>query len=115
LFDNRYRIEETLGRGGAGVVYRAFDVKLQRPVAVKVLETSKDGPDQGVERLRREATLLNRLAHPNIVGFYDWGEEAGRPYLVLEYVPGCTLRDLLEAYEGPFPLETPSHYERVLM
>jgi tetratricopeptide (TPR) repeat protein len=109
LFGNRYRVEETLGRGGAGVVYRAFDLELQRPVAVKALETSQTGPDQGVERLRREAALLSRLDHPNIVGCYDLGEEANQPYLVLEYIAGCTLRDLLEAYEGPLPLEIANH------
>jgi tetratricopeptide (TPR) repeat protein len=109
LLGNRYQVEETLGRGGAGVVYRAFDLKLQRPVAVKALNTSPAGPDQGVERLRREAALLSRLAHPNIVGCYDLGEEAGQPYLVLEYVAGCTLRDLLEAHDAPFPLETANH------
>jgi eukaryotic-like serine/threonine-protein kinase len=71
LMGDRYEIEETLGQGGAGVVYRAFDRVLQRPVAIKTLEFSKGGPDQGVERLRREAALLGRLEHPNIVGFYD--------------------------------------------
>ncbi|NJN95698.1 MAG: AAA family ATPase [Anaerolineales bacterium] len=105
IFDNRYRVEEVLGRGGAGVVYRAFDLKLQRQVAVKTLETSLSGPDQGIERLRREAALLSRLAHPNIVGFYDLGTEADPPYLVLEYVAGCTLRTLLEAYPSLLPLE----------
>ncbi len=109
LFGNRYRVEEMLGRGGAGVVYRAFDLQLQRPVAVKALETSRGGPDQGVERLRREAALLSRLTHPNIVGFYDLGEEAAQPYLVLEYVAGCTLRALLEAYQALLPLEIANH------
>jgi tetratricopeptide (TPR) repeat protein len=102
-------VEETLGQGGAGVVYRAFDLELQRPVAVKTLETARGGLDQGVERLRREAALLSRLTHPNIVGFYDLAEEAGQPYLVLEYVAGYTLRDLLEAYQAPLPLELANH------
>jgi serine/threonine-protein kinase len=109
LFGNRYQVEETLGQGGAGVVYRAFDLELQRPVAVKTLETARGGLDQGVERLRREAALLSRLTHPNIVGFYDLAEEAGQPYLVLEYVAGYTLRDLLEAYQAPLPLELANH------
>jgi tetratricopeptide (TPR) repeat protein len=109
LFGNRYRVEETLGRGGAGIVYRAFDLNLERPVALKALETSRGELGQSVERLRREAALLSRLAHPNIVGFYDLGEEAGRPYLVLEYVAGCTLRALLETYQAPLPLEIANH------
>jgi len=112
FFGNRYRVEETLGQGGAGVVYRAFDLKLERPVAVKALETAREWQDQSVERLRREAALLSRLAHPNIVGFYELGEEAGQPYLVLEYVAGCTLRALLEACPEPLPLETAHHIIR---
>ncbi len=109
LLKRRYRLEETLGQGGAGVVYRALDEKQQRPVAVKYLDSSPGGPDQGRERLRREAALLSRLNHPNIVGFYDMGEAAGRSYLVLEYVSGCTLRALLEAHPVPFPLEIAIH------
>ena len=108
--NDRYHLEEALGQGGAGTVYRALDVKLQRRVAIKRLETtSKRGPDQGVERLRREAALLSRLAHPNIVQFYELGEADGQPYLVLEYVDGCTLRDLLEAWLAPLPIETTLH------
>ena len=86
LLKNRYQLEEILGRGGAGVVYRAFDVVQEHPVAVKFLKTSQNGPDQAAERLHREAALLSRLTHPNIVGFLDSGEEADTPYLVLEYV-----------------------------
>lgn len=109
LFNSRYRVEEKLGQGGAGIVYRAFDTTLQRPVAIKSLEPSPAGPDQGVERLRREAALLSRLAHPNIVSFYDWGEADGRPYLVMEYIAGCTLRALLAAHQAPLPLELALH------
>lgn len=109
IFANRYQVAEVLGRGGAGVVYRAVDLKLQRQVALKTLETSPSGPDQGLERLRREAALLSRLAHPNIVGFYEVGADADPPYLVLEYVAGCTLRTLLETYPSPLPLELAHH------
>lgn len=112
LLGNRYQLEEALGQGGAGVVYRAFDLKWQRPVAVKRLEASAGGPDQGVERLRREAALLSRLAHPNIVSFYELGEEDGQPYLVLEYIAGSTLRNLLDSWGKPLPLETASHIIR---
>jgi tetratricopeptide (TPR) repeat protein len=112
LLANRYQLEETLGQGGAGVVHRAFDTQLQRPVAIKSLDTSRGGPDQGVERLRREAALLSRLNHSNIVGLYDIGEEAGQPYLVLEYIAGCTLRALLEAQPEPFPIDMARHIMR---
>jgi tetratricopeptide (TPR) repeat protein len=112
LLDNRYRVEEVLGQGGAGVVYRAFDLESERLVAVKALETAREWQEQSVERLRREAELLSRLAHPNIVGFYALGEEAGQPYLVLEYVAGCTLRALFEARQEPLPVETAHHIIR---
>lgn len=104
LLDNRYDLKETLGQGGAGIVYLARDTKLQRTVAIKYLENTPQGPDQGKERLRREAALLSRLDHPNIVGFYDIGSDEGRAYLVLEYIAGCTLRELLEAHSGPLPV-----------
>lgn len=109
IFGGRYQIEETLGRGGAGVVYRALDLQTRRQVALKTLEPKRGEPDQGVERLRREAALLNRLAHPQIVGCYDLDTAAAPPYLVLEYVSGCTLRQLLEAYAAPLPLDTAHH------
>lgn len=109
LLNNRYRLEEPLGQGGMGVVYRAFDEELQRPVAIKRLSLAGSGADQRVERLRREAALLRRLAHPNIVACFDLGEEAGDPYLVLEYVLGNTLRTLLEAQAGPLPVELAVH------
>lgn len=109
LLDNRYQLKEPLGHGGAGVVYRAIDVTSQRPVAIKQLETSAKGPDEGVTRLQREADLLNRLAHPNIVGFYELGAVDGQPYLVMEYIDGCTLRELLVAQPGPLPVEVVKH------
>ncbi len=109
LLDNRYQLKEPLGQGGVGVVHRAFDLTLQRPVAIKRLDRSKDESGQGIERLRREAALLSRLAHPNIIHFYDLGEADDQPYLVLEYIAGCTLRDLLEAHQAPLPIEIAVH------
>lgn len=109
LLNNRYKIEETLGRGGAGVVYRAFDVISRRPVAVKCLDTSSAGPDQAVARLQREALLLSRLAHANIVSFHDLGQVDGQPFLVMEYIVGCTLRALLETCRAPLPIDIACH------
>ena len=105
LLGNRYHLEETLGQGGAGIVYRALDIQLQRTVAVKYLNPSPGGPDRGDERLRREAASLSRLHHPHIVEFYDMGIHEGRAYLVLEYISGCTLHALLEAHPEPLPID----------
>ncbi len=115
LLDNRYELKETLGQGGAGTVYRAYDTKLERVVAIKYLDTAADGPDQGKERLRREAALLSRLDHPNIVSFYDIGSEAGQAYLVLEYIAGCTLREWLDTHQGPIPVEITEHISREVL
>ncbi len=109
LINNRYQLEETLGQGGAGVVYRAFDLVSDRPVAIKALTASKSQLDRRGERLRREASLLSQLTHPNIVGFYDLVEAAERPYLVIEYIAGSTLRDLMEAQPGPLPVKLAVH------
>jgi tetratricopeptide (TPR) repeat protein len=115
LLNDRYQLEETLGQGGAGVVYRAFDRAQQRPVAIKYLATTNSGPDQGAVRMQREAALLSRLAHPNIVGFYGLDQAAGQPFLVLEYIAGCTLRDLLDEVEGALPLATAEHIIRAVL
>src|SRR5438132_217340 len=86
-----YRIEAMLGEGGMGVVYRAFDTKLQRPVALKFLsdvaadETARD-------RFKREARTASSLNHPHILTVHDLGEVDGRDYLVTELVDGGTLR-----------------------
>jgi serine/threonine-protein kinase len=92
----RFRVDGTLGRGGMAVVYMAYDTELRRPVAVKVLA------DHGVEddafrvRFAREAQSAARLSHPNIVQVFDIGEDAGRPFIVMEYVEGETLADVLK-------------------
>ena len=92
----RFRVDGTLGRGGMAVVYMAYDTELRRPVAVKVLA------DHGVEddafrvRFTREAQSAARLSHPNIVQVFDIGEDAGRPFIVMEYVEGETLADVLK-------------------
>ena len=86
-----YRIEGQLGEGGMGVVYRALDTKLNRPVAVKFL--SDDLADQGARRrFQREAQMASSLNHPHILTVYDAGEFEGRQYLVTEFVDGGTLK-----------------------
>ena len=86
-----YRIVGVLGEGGMGVVYRALDTKLKRPVAVKFLSDSVADP-AARRRFQREAQMASSLNHPHIVSVYDVGEFEGRQYLVTEYVDGGTLR-----------------------
>jgi eukaryotic-like serine/threonine-protein kinase len=92
LLAGRYRIIDVLAKGGQGVVYRALDERLDRRVAVK---TVRFADPHLVVRLRREAQLLARLTHPNVVSLYDVGEHEGRPYLVTQFVDGVPLRRLL--------------------
>ena len=95
-FASRYRLVARISGGGMGEVYRAHDLLLDRPVAVKVLQPSLASDPALVERFRLEARSAARLTHPNVVGVYDWGEEDDRTYyMVMEYVPGTDLRDLL--------------------
>src|SRR2546426_9934972 len=87
-----YRIEAQLGEGGMGVVYRAFDTKLNRPVAVKFL--SDELSDTAARRrFQREAQMASPLNHPHILTVYDAGEFEGRQYLITEFVDGGTLKD----------------------
>src|SRR5438094_5172941 len=87
-----YRIEAQLGQGGMGVVYRAFDTKLNRPVAVKFL--ADDLADAAARRrFQREAQMASSLNHPHIVTVHDAGEFDERQYLVTEFVDGGTLKD----------------------
>jgi eukaryotic-like serine/threonine-protein kinase len=91
----RYRLERQLGHGGMATVYLARDSELDRLVAVKVLAASFAGDEAFRRRFLREARLAARLSHPNVVGVYDAGEDAGGPYIVMEYVEGRTLAELL--------------------
>lgn len=95
LAGSRFEIREELGRGGTSVVYAAFDKKLQREVAVKVLRDESRGDPEMAVRFRREAEMSAKLAHPNIVTIYDVGWEEGRMILVMELVRGRTLADAL--------------------
>lgn len=91
---DRYRIEAKLGQGSLGAVYKAFDTRLERLVAIKVLSSSFS--EEATQRLLEEARSLARLNHPNIIVVYDSDQHEGKHYLVLEYVPGRTLREVLE-------------------
>jgi serine/threonine protein kinase len=96
LAGGRYRIEDVLGRGGMGAVYRARDAELERPVAVKLLAEHLADQPAFHDRFLREARLAAQLSHPNIVQVFDVGEEDGSPFIVMECVEGSTLADELK-------------------
>ena len=104
LIAGRYRLDDLIGRGGMGDVYRGTDVRTGDTVAIKLLHESilADNPDI-VDRFTREGEALRQLDHPNIVKVLDTLEEGGRHYLVLEYVSGGSLRDLMDE-QGRLPL-----------
>ena len=97
---SRYAVEKTLGKGGMATVELAEDTELRRKVAVKRLFASLAGDEVFQERFFREARMAAALSHPNLVAVYDVGEEDGLPYIVMEYVEGETLAELL-ARSGP--------------
>lgn len=93
----RYQILEKLPEGGMGVVYKAFDTRLERQVAIKFIRTDKIAPsdlDQLLKRFEREAKVLARFDHANIVTIYDYGEYLDQPYLVMQYLPGGSLKEI---------------------
>ncbi len=95
IFNGRYELHRRLGRGGMAEVYLARDQLLDRPVAVKVLFPALATDEGFVERFRREAQAAANLQHPNIVSVFDWGEANGTYFIVMEYVEGHTLAEML--------------------
>ena len=101
VFDGKYRLDERLGSGGMGTVYRATHLLIDRPVALKVLSQRFVGDQTAQQRFRREARAAGRMQHPNAVTVTDFGAtEDGYLYIVMELLEGRTLRDLL-AHEAP--------------
>ncbi|MFJ8884457.1 Stk1 family PASTA domain-containing Ser/Thr kinase [Streptomyces sp. NPDC102402] len=95
LLDGRYRIDARIAVGGMATVYRAVDTRLDRVLALKVMHPALATDAAFVERFIREAKSVARLAHPNVVGVFDQGAQGAYVYLAMEYVAGCTLRDVL--------------------
>src|SRR5688572_9323295 len=95
LLADRYLLVEEIGRGGMGAVYRAIDRRTGGPVAVKLLHPVLAADPHFAARLRREAAVAAGLTSPRVVRVTDLGEHEGRPFLVMEYVPGPTLREHL--------------------
>ena len=91
----RYELEEIVGTGGMSVVYRAWDLKYDREVAVKVLRAEFDTDENFIRQFNREARAAAQMSHPNIVGMYDVGQDGDVRYLVMEYVRGITLKEYI--------------------
>ena len=94
--DERYVIRSRIARGGMAMVYLANDLRLERRVAVKVMHEHLAEDENFTRRFEQEARSAARLSHPNLVNVFDQGHDAGRTYLVMEYLPSITLRDLLK-------------------
>ena len=102
LLDGRYRIEARIANGGMSTVSRGLDVRLGRPVALKVMDARYAGDHQFLTRFHREARAIASLKHPGLVAIYDQGNDPAHPFLVMELIEGGTLRELLRE-RGPMP------------
>src|SRR5215208_99379 len=102
VLDGRYRVEVMIATGGMSSVYRGLDLRLDRPVALKVMESRYAGDSQFLTRFQREARAVARLKDPGLVAVYDQGIDGQHPFLVMELIEGGTLRELLRE-RGPMP------------
>ncbi|MGV0992478.1 MAG: protein kinase domain-containing protein [Mycobacterium sp.] len=102
LLDGRYRVDTPIATGGMSTVYRGLDVRLDRPVALKVMDARYAGDRQFLARFHREARAVAGLKDPGLVAIYDQGNDATHPFLVMELIEGGTLRELLRE-RGPMP------------
>ena len=103
VLDQRYELQELVGGGGMADVYKAHDKLLDRPVAVKILHAQFKSDEEFIKKFHREAQAAARLSHPNIVNIYDVGVSGDDHYIVMEYVPGRTLKELIKQ-EGHLPV-----------
>ena len=104
VFSERYELNHLIARGGMAEVYRAHDRLLDRPVALKVLFSELSIDRSFVERFRREAQAAANLSHPNIVPVFDWGEDTGTYFIVMEFIDGRPLSSILKS-SGPLSAE----------
>jgi serine/threonine protein kinase len=109
VFSDRYELTHLIARGGMAQVYRAMDRQLERPVALKVLFPELSVDRTFVERFRREAQAAANLSHPNIVPVFDWGEDDGSYFIVMEFIDG---RPLSAVLRDPQPLRRADRHHR---
>ena len=114
LLDGRYQIRARIARGGMATVYLATDLRLERRVAVKIMHAHLADDAAFRDRFIQEARSAARLAHPNVVNVFDQGQDLGTAYLIMEYLQGITLRDLLGEYGRLTPEQTMDILEAVL-
>jgi serine/threonine-protein kinase len=114
LIDGRYRIRARVARGGMATVYTAVDERLERTVALKIIHPTHAGDPHFLGRFTDEAKTIARLTHPNVVAVYDQGTHAALPYLVMEYVRGRTLREVLAERRRLGPQEALAILEQML-
>jgi predicted Ser/Thr protein kinase len=105
----QYEVQDFIGQGAMGVVYRAYHAQLERIGAIKVMQAITPDPDT-VARFRREAQAIAKLRHPNIVDVYDFGEHNGTPYMIVEFIPGGSLASRIE--HGPLDQASAIRYLR---
>ncbi len=104
--DKRYLIERRVARGGMATVYEATDQRLERPVAIKIMHPHLAEDGDFTKRFIQEARQAARLAHPNIVNVFDQGQDGSITFIVMEYLPGITLRELLQDFGALTPAQT---------
>ncbi|MFF1573038.1 Stk1 family PASTA domain-containing Ser/Thr kinase [Leifsonia sp. NPDC058292] len=114
LIDGRYQVRSRIARGGMATVYLATDLRLERRVAIKVMHGHLADDSTFKSRFVQEARSAARLAHPNVVNVFDQGQDSDMAYMVMEYLPGITLRDLLKDYGKLTPEQTIDIMEAVL-
>ena len=102
VLDHRYRVDALIATGGMSGVYRGLDLRLDRPVALKIMDSRYSGDEHFLTRFQREARAVARLKHPGLVAVHDQGLDGQHPFLVMELVEGGTLRELLRE-RGPMP------------
>ena len=103
ILAQRYRIEEVIGVGGMGMVYRAHDLQLETDIAIKVLRTEHAPDDDAMARFRREVLLTRKISHPNVLRLHDLAQDGNLVFLTMDHVAGRTLREVLA--EGPMDIQ----------